>query len=367
MNTSYFSISIFYFEIIMEAKQVEKPKTIARNKRKQKLLLWKLATVFIGILLIISIFTGGFENIKSAKITGQEAAEKSIKYINQNLLQGQATAKLNGVEESGGLYLLKLDIGGQVMDSYTTKDGKLLFPQAINMDQAPSTPEKAPATKPATAPATDTNVPKSDKPDVELFVMSHCPYGTQMEKGILPVAKELKDKIDFEVKFVNYAMHGEKELQEQLRQYCIQKEYNSKYLAYLGKFLEADDSQGALKSVGLSDSDIADCVKEADETYKVTELFNDPQKTGWAGRFPPFKVHDAENQKYGVRGSPTLIVNGKQVQTGRDAQSLLNAICSAFSDKPEECNTDMSSFGNPAPGFGFGTQGGSAASAGCGA
>ena len=86
----------------------------------------------------------------------------------------------------------------------------------------------------------------------------------------------------------------------------------------------------------------------------------------WSGRFPPFKVYDAENKKYGVQGSPTLVINGEQADTGRDAQSLLAAICSAFDDKPAECKTDLSSAGNPAPGFGYDTQGGSA-TAGCGA
>jgi hypothetical protein len=33
----------------------------------------------------------------------------------------------------------------------------------------------------------------------------------------------LQDKIDFEIKFNTYAMHGEKELAEQLNQYCIKK------------------------------------------------------------------------------------------------------------------------------------------------
>lgn len=217
----------------------------------------------------------------------------------------------------------------------------------------------------ATAPVVD--VQKSDKPKVELFVMSHCPYGTQIEKGIIPAVKTLGTKLDFEVKFVNYAMHGEKEIKEQLRQYCVQKDYKSKYIQYLSAFLDAGDSQKALSTIGISDSDISTCVTDADAKFKVTESFNDPQKIGWSGSFPPFAVHDAENVKYGVRGSPTLVINGKQVNSGRDAKSLLAAICSAYNNKPSECNTDLSSYGNPGPGFGYATQGGTAQAAGCGA
>ena len=143
------------------------------------------------------------------------------------------------------------------------------------------------------------DVSKSDKPNVELFVMSHCPYGTQMEKGILPVVKELKDDIDFEIKFVNYAMHPTQgEVEEELNQYCIQRDYNDKYLAYLGKFLEEGDGKKALNSVGLSESDINKCVEETDKEFDVIKNLED--KSSWSGgRFPKFMIYEADNQKYG--------------------------------------------------------------------
>jgi len=49
--------------------------------------------------------------------------------------------------------------------------------------------------------------------------MSYCPYGTQIEKGILPVINALGNKIKFSLKFVDYAMHGKKEIDENSRQY----------------------------------------------------------------------------------------------------------------------------------------------------
>ncbi|MBR9679828.1 MAG: thioredoxin family protein [Candidatus Altiarchaeota archaeon] len=334
-------------------------KRAKKRSRKVTVSVWKISTIVSLILLVISVFTGGFTKIKSVELTGQVAANKAVKFINENILQDQATAKLEGVEESNGMYKIKLIINDQAMESYISNDGKLLFPEAIDL----TTPQLQ---QPPEAQATQTDVLKFDKPVVELFVMSHCPYGTQIEKGILPVVKELGSKIDFEVKFVNYAMHGKGELDEQLRQYCVQRDYNDKYVVYLGKFLETENSDEALEAAGLSEADISQCVAATDEKYKVTELYEDPQQSEWSGRFPPFKVYDVENKKYGVSGSPTLVINGKAVNSGRDAQSLLNSICGAFTDKPEECSTDMTSFGNPAPGFGFDTQGGSATAAGCG-
>ena len=347
-----------------------------------KIRIWQAATAILGVLLIASIFFGFFngaadgpgsalggsaaaDSLKCAvgssgtALSGSEVGGKTVGFINENLLQGQATAKLDGVEDAGNMYLLKLDIGGQKTDAYVSKDGKLLFPQAIDLTKKPQA-QQAPDEQ--TAPA---DIQKSDKPKVELFVMSHCPYGTQIEKGIIPVVKEIGGNIDFEVKFVNYAMHpSQGEVQEQLNQYCVQKEYNGKYLAYLGKFLEAGNGKDALAAAGLAEADIKGCVEETDRKFNVTKNLED--KSSWAsGRFPRFMIYDAENKKYGVQGSPSLVINGQQVQSGRDAQSLLKTICGAFTSKPEGCSTDMSSFGTPAPGFGFGTQGGSATAAGC--
>ena len=93
--------------------------------------------------------------------------------------------------------------------------------------------------------ASAAEVKKNDKPTVELFVMSHCPYGTQIEKGIIPAIEALGDKVDFNLKFCSYAMHGEQELREELNQYCIQKEQKDKLLPYLKCFLK-EGKKGAV-------------------------------------------------------------------------------------------------------------------------
>src|SRR3989339_677119 len=75
-------------------------------------------------------------------------------------------------------------------------------------------------------------VVKSDRPKVELFIMSYCPYGLQMQKAYLPVMKLLSKKADMDIKWVNYIMHEKKEIEENNVQYCIQKEQSDKYVAY---------------------------------------------------------------------------------------------------------------------------------------
>ena len=101
---------------------------------------------------------------------------------------------------------------------YLTKDGKFFFPQVIDIEEMENKKREAEEQANAEKEKAVTEMEKNDKPKVEIYVMSHCPYGTQIEKGMLPVLETLGDKIDFELKFCTYAMHGEKELQEQLRQ-----------------------------------------------------------------------------------------------------------------------------------------------------
>lgn len=194
---------------------------------------------------------------------------------------------------------------------------------------------------------------KSEKPNVELFVMSHCPYGTQIEKAMIPVVQTLKDKIDFDLKFVYYAMHGKEEMDEQLTQYCIQKESPEKLIPYLECFLESSDSPSCIAEAQIAQSSLDSCTTQADQEFDVTASFED--KSSWlSGRFPLFNVHVEENDQYQVKGSPTLIINGQSAQVqSRDPNTLLATVCSYFQEKPEECNSTLST-DVPAPGFGSG-------------
>ncbi len=204
-------------------------------------------------------------------------------------------------------------------------------------------------------------MPKKEKPEVNLFVMSYCPYGTQMEKGILPVLRLLGDKIDFNMRFVYYAMHGETEVNEQTLQYCIQKEYNEKYLDYLECFLNEGNTEECVEEVELSGK-LDTCIEETDAEFKITEKLND--QSTWMGNYPPFDVDKELNEKYGVRGSPSLVINDVVASTSRNPASLLDAICTGFKDKPSECSEELSSE-NPSAGFGF-SETSSSSSGSCG-
>lgn len=314
--------------------------------------VWKLLALGLLILLIASILTSGFSFLKKEELSKEEAAEKTMNYINTNLLQGGAVAELKSTKEEKDLYVLRLEVNGREVDSYVTKDGELLFVQAINMSE-----EKEAAQEGQEQPAAA--VTKSDKPKVELFVMSHCPYGMQAEKGILPAVEKLGKKIDFSVKFVYYAMHGKQELDEQMNQVCIQEEQSEKFNSYLKCFLSKGEGEKCLAETKIDKEKLTACAKKVDEKYKVMEKFND-QSTWLSGRFPLFDVHKEENEKYGVKGSPVLIINGQEASSERSPAAYLKTICGAFNEAPEECKAEMSTTAaSPGTGEGSGSSGGS--------
>lgn len=338
-------------------------KTVKRLMKSTTFTKIVLPIILVVVLAIIGYATFNKPSTTSGKnLSPEEAKVKTEEFINTYLMAQGSKATIEEITEELGLYKLKVNIGGEnTVDSYIDKGLNIFFPQAFvvaDMENG-GTGTGDGSTNGATTPITE--APKNDKPVVEVFVMSHCPYGTQIEKGILPVAKALGNKIDFQIKFVDYAMHGEVELKEQLAQYCIDKEQEAKLIPYLDCFLVDGQSDSCLTTAGIDKGKLDACVKATDAQFKVTENFKN--NVDFSGTYPGFAIYKADNTKYGVQGSPTLVINGEQIQSGRDAASLMTAICGAFNDAPDECNTQMSS-DTPAPGFGTGTTA-SAATAEC--
>jgi len=313
-----------------------------------------IGAVILVIIIAFAVYAkknnnNFFGTMFSKNITKEEAKTKLEEFIKKNVPEG-TQIEIKDVTEENGLYKLPLSVAGQAeIVSYMTKDGSKLFPQALELNQV----DEAVADG---APAKEVKeIPKSDKPVVKLFVMSYCPYGTQMEKGILPVLKTLGTKITYALEFVNYAMHGDKEIAENLTQYCIQKNEPAKLSSYLDCFLKKGEgtTDACLVSARVNTFKVKSCVAETDAKLNIKKDAADKSK--WANpQFPPFNVNAAENTKYSIQGSPTLVINDVEASAvGRDSASILKTICGAFNNPPKECETTLSATA-PAPGFGEG-------------
>lgn len=316
----------------------------------------------LGVLVLVVLLTGaykkiGISNLFPKTISQDEAKAKTLDFVKNNLVKPGTDVSVKSIAEENGLYKIVFTVGTQDITSYLSKDGTKFFPEA--MDVTPADKQAASASS-APAPA-QKDISKSDTPTVQLFVMSYCPYGTQMEKGILPVLNALKDKIKFNLEFVSYSMHNDlatndrKELDENMRQYCIEKNQPDKLDGYLKCFLKSQEpgqETSCMASSGVNANTISSCVTATDSQFNVTKDFQD--KSSYQGSFPIFEVNKDDNAKYNVQGSPTLIVNGVEASAGRDSATLLKTICGAFNNPPAECSAQLSSVA-PAPGFGDGT------------
>ncbi len=317
-----------------------------RISRSKSILLTLAVLLTLSLVGNAFLYFGGGVN----SISGNAAAQTAEEFIENYLLNGQSDIEITDIEETNGVYKFNLTLAPEntQFTSYITKDGRILFPSGYDISKVEQAETQTPQTE---TQQTQTNIPKSEIPKVELFVMSHCPYGTQAEKGIIPAVEALGDEIDFNIRFVYYAMHGEKEVKEQVRQYCIQKEQNDKFLPYLKCFLNSGEAEPCLAKADIDTEMLDSCINKINEEYDIDNVIND--KSIWiSGRFPPFNIYKDLNEKYKVGGSPTLVINGQQVQSSRSPAAYLATICSAFEDVPAECETELSTT-TYSPGFGY--------------
>jgi len=305
----------------MTEKEIEKTiKKLSKN-------YWAIATIILAILLIATWF------LNPGAISKSEAGEKIIEFANSQGVQVEVVE----INDLGDVYEVIIEIDGQEAPTYITKDGKNFIPSIIPLSAITASPQ--------TQTPTPQNVPKSDKPIVELFVMTHCPYGTQAEKGFIPTIELLGDSIDASIKFVHYFLHAPEETETPV-QICIREEQPTKYLKYLKEFLKEGDTDASLTAAGIDTAKLEDC-----KTNKYENLY---------------AADSALSESYDVKGSPTLVINGVIVQSGRSPAAYLDTICSAFTEEsiPEECSEELNT-ASPSPGFGYTASAGGSTNAQC--
>ncbi len=315
---------------------MKKISEILSKVNKKSKMLFMCGAIFLVAIGSIIYFVNPqiFKNQKS--LSTEQVKARLEDYLNKSI--PGATASLKSIVEEGDFYKVVLKVQEQEYTSYASKDGKLLFPQAIDLDDFFLSLE----------------IVKQDVPDVKLFIMTYCPYGLQAQKAILPAWELLKDNADIRIYFVNYVMHDKQEIDENVLQYCVQKEQSDKYLSYLSCFVKDGETEKCLALANVDKQKLSSCADSTDLAYGITQQYED--KESWlSGYYPQFLVNNDLNEKYQVEGSPTLVINGKVVKMDdRSPEGIKHLICSSFTEKPEQCSQTFST--EPAsPGFGLET------------
>ncbi|VVC03676.1 Uncharacterised protein [Candidatus Burarchaeum australiense] len=291
---------------------------------------------------------------------------KVSKYLDDLLaLQGAqgVTVEVTNATQSKGMYLVGFDLkqNGAVVQSeeaYVSPDGSLFFPATYGLDMNEALPQpQAPA---------PTEVVKADKPNVEVFVMSFCPYGQQAENGIGPVANLLANETitvvphfilfgksfcegmvsqgyfasldECQVQSCNVdnatgdwlcSLHGINELREDARQLCVWKNEPLKWWNYVlavnSKCTTANVEtcwHDAAVEVGVNETAVEECF--ASEGMALV------------------KADAALSSARGISASPTVVVNGATYSGGRSAENFKSAFCAAFNSPPGVCGQTLS-------------------------
>jgi glutaredoxin len=306
-----------------------------------------LIVTSIIVIIAIALIGGGIFYISKKKnplgmlasisgaISSQEAGNKAIDFINKNLVKEGVTASLKEIKEESGLYKATIKItqkeGEQDADVYVSRDGKFLF---LNPPIEMKEIEKKP-----------TEAPKTEKPDVKLFVMSFCPYGNQAEDLMKPVMNLLKDKIDVKLNYIvskdsdgKYkSLHGDQELNQDVREICVFKYQKDKFWDFVYKINEKCTSQNAdtcweqqAKDLGIDTEKIKSCQQTEANTLLAEE--------------------EKLVQQYGVSGSPQLFINGVEYNGDRSSEGYKSGICSGFTTPPQECQQTLSTEASSATG-----------------
>lgn len=164
---------------------------------KKILILVPLAIIVAGALIAGSyLYVNKIKTPKEIILSPQDAAQKALDFINQNLTQG-VTASLTEVSEENGLYKIKIKINDQDYTSYVSRNGKFLFPsEGINLEEPP-TANKGKATIGNFSISTDAVCKEDEKTIIYFFGSKSCPHCAWEHPILDKVLKNFEGYISF--------------------------------------------------------------------------------------------------------------------------------------------------------------------------
>jgi 2-hydroxychromene-2-carboxylate isomerase len=179
----------------------------------------------------------------------------------------------------------------------------------------------------------------AEKVPVEFYIMSQCPFGTQVQQGIKPVLDKMGAYVDFHQDFIGNdlgggkfnSMHGDNEVQGDMIQLCMAKHYPENYKYMDAAFCMANDMQGipgnwkdCAAKAGLDTAKLQTCIDGEEGKALMAESLKRAQEAR-------------------ASGSPTIFIAGEKYTGGRTDKDFETAICCAFSaeNKPAACPAQL--------------------------
>lgn len=310
----------------------------------------KLMIVIIAIVALVIGFAVGFvtsgpstTGMAAGDVISTSEAQKTAQAYIQNIVGAGSSVSVSNFKNLGNVYSFDVEIDGDSFTSYMSLDGKFLFPSAYDLTEE---------TEP-TETEQPTNIPKTETPEVELFVMSFCPYGTQAEQIMKPVFDLLGNKMDLNVRYIAsvngdtiddiQALHGINEARENIRQLCIAKNYDKETLWNYISDIADGYAAGEISTGTIEDKWTEVAEANGIDVATIETCFDEEG-------IELMKADEAITDGYGVSGSPTLIINGVRYSGSRTSEAFKTSICSGFTEPPEECSETLSGTATTASG-----------------
>ncbi|MBD3203687.1 thioredoxin domain-containing protein [Candidatus Woesearchaeota archaeon] len=255
---------------------------------------WVFISGFLAVLLIISIFTQGFTSSFSVAKTSDKVVDEAINDLN-NLKSTTSSDELKGAIDSSVSSLESLK---QKIETETNAKQE---PISFSGDQV----------------------------ELDFYVMSQCPYGTQVMDAIHPVLNKFGEAVDFEANYISTdlgegnfrSLHGEPETKGNIVQLCAAKYNPKKYMdmiVCMDKNAQEipDNWESCAEENGLDVEKIRTCYEGEEGTNLLSESVK-------------------KSQEAQATGSPTIYLNGERYQGGRDTTAFMRAICNELDNHPE--------------------------------
>jgi len=327
------------------------------EKRKGDKTKLAIAIVAIAVVLVAAfLLTRGGSQAPAASPTptapaGAKVDSDSLKikvknFLEANFLAEQGlTTEIANITEKNGVYdvYTKILKDGKVVEQtsvYVTLDGKkILLGGAMDLVDATPVPSPSP-------------IAKLERPKLEFFVMSFCPYGKLAEQGVGPVARLLGAKADFEPHYIIYgpefcsaygmtpeqccfanttlcSLHGVNEANEDARQLCVLRDFKSgfwNYVDYVNANCSLDNIEScwkdAAKSAGVNATKVGECfAKDGAALLAAEKAFGDSKQ---------------------VSASPTVFLNGVVFKSKLSPEEFKTGVCDSFKTTPTECGNTLS-------------------------
>jgi hypothetical protein len=196
---------------------------------------------------------------------------------------------------------------------------------------------------------------EENKNKLDIFVMSQCPYGVRTVdamKDVLDAFGKDTKAMNFELNFIGQerneqltSMHGQAEVDEDIRQLCAQKHYNKKYKFMDYVFCRNKDYRNAdwesCATGGIQASVIKKCAEGEEGKQLLAESFK--------------KANDLA-----ISGSPSWLLNNKFDMNARNPESIKKEFCDK-NPGTKGCDKQLSTESNAPPAGSCGGGGAAAA------